>query len=174
MNRIADQKSNKTRGFTLVELLVAITVGLIVIASLMSLVVMMNSYLIKRMQTTMLSSELYNIEREISDWFYSYDTDEYDLRGEPTESLVYLKKETNDEEIVQEFVLRYDFSRNKIISSVSDYDYKTYTLIRDVNFYVLSDDVVKCTVTYGSKKSEETGIYSFILTRRAQYAESNS
>lgn len=38
-------KQKNRRGFTLAELLVAITVGLIVIAALLSLVVMMNSYL---------------------------------------------------------------------------------------------------------------------------------
>ena len=59
------------RGFTLAELLVAITVGLIVVASLLSLVVMMNSYLMKRTATSKLSSELYHIKTEISDWFYS-------------------------------------------------------------------------------------------------------
>ena len=168
MNRIADQKSNKTRGFTLVELRVAITVGLIVIASLMSLVVMMNSYLIKRMQTTMLSSELYNIEREISDWFYSYDTDEYKLFDE-NQRLIY---EDKDESRVS---LKYNEADKTIeINDTKTMSYKTYTLIQKVTFKIISHDVVKCTVTYGSKKSEETGIYSFILTRRAQYAESNS
>ena len=59
-------KQKNRRGFTLAELLVAITVGLIVIASLLSLVVMMNSYLVKRTATSKLSSELYHVKNEIS------------------------------------------------------------------------------------------------------------
>lgn len=39
----------------------------------------MNSYLMKRTATSKLSSELYHIKTEISDWFYSYDTEEYEL-----------------------------------------------------------------------------------------------
>lgn len=57
-------KQNNKRGFTLAELLVAITVGLIVIASLLSLVVMMNSYLVKRTATSKLSSELYHVKKK--------------------------------------------------------------------------------------------------------------
>lgn len=156
------------RGFTLAELLVAITVGLIVIAALMSLVVMMNSYLMKRTATSKLSSELYHIKNEVSEWFYRYDTEKYELYMGAEDGTAALKLSKSDTDPLDIVTLHF-LSEEKQFDGISD-PY-IYSLIQDVEFDYDENlsDVVKCTVIYTA--DGKTGEYSFVLTKRAQTAQ---
>ena len=157
-------KQKHRRGFTLAELLVAITVGLIVIAALLSLVVMMNSYLVKRTATSKLSSELYHVKNEISDWFYQYGTEQYELYHNPdygSKALAMLKLDTDP---IVTVTLRFD-EGEKRFAGISDP--LTYTLIRNVSFEYDKNipDVVKCTVIYMA--DGKTGEYVFALVKKS-------
>ena len=163
-------KQKNRRGFTLAVLLVAITVGLIVIASLLSLVVMMNSYLVKRTATSKLSSELYHVKNEISDWFYRYDTERYMLYEHPDSALSFRNMDDPAD------LRTLQFNRNDkrffdLINGVSDegseVSWRTYTLIRDVSFDYDGDisDIVKCTVVYTA--DGKTGEYVFALVKKS-------
>ena len=155
------------RGFTLAELLVAITVGLIVVASLLSLVVMMNSYLMKRTATSKLSSELYHIKTEISDWFYSYDTEEYELIpvGNGTEQTS-LSFQRSEEGATASVSLRFDKEERKLTGDNVSGRETEYSLVREVffDFDMSVPCLVRCTVIYGTEG--ETGTYTFLLVKR--------
>ena len=155
-------KQKNRRGFTLAELLVAITVGLIVIASLLSLV--------KRTATSKLSSELYHVKNEISDWFYRYDTERYMLYEHPDSALSFRNMDDPAD------LRTLQFNRNDkrffdLINGVSDegseVSWRTYTLIRDVSFDYDGDisDIVKCTVVYTA--DGKTGEYVFALVKKS-------
>lgn len=157
-------KQKNIRGFTLAELLVAITVGLIVIAALLSLVVMMNSYLVKRTATSKLSSELYHVKNEISDWFYQYDTEKYALYKNPDYGSEALTLSKPDADPIVTVMLRFD-EGEKRFDGISDS--LMYTLIRNVSFEYDGNisDVVKCTVIY--MVDGKTGEYVFALVKKS-------
>lgn len=155
-------KQKNKRGFTLAELLVAITVGLIVIASLLSLVVMMNSYLVKRTATSKLSSELYHVKNELSDWFYQYDTEKYELYLNHESESEVLALSRPDTDPLDTVTLCYD-EEEKQFKGISDS--RTYTLIQDVRFDYDLPDLVKCTVIYTA--DGKTGEYVFVLVKKS-------
>jgi len=159
-------RQKKRGGFTLVELLVAISVGLIVIAALTSLIVMMNSYLVKRTATSKISSELYHVKNEISDWFYQYDTEKYTLYKNPDYESAALTRSKADTDPLVTVKLHFDRGEKRFEGDGISNPY-IYSLIQDVKFEYDENlpDLVKCTVIYTA--DGKTGEYIFTLVKRA-------
>lgn len=122
--------------------------------------------MVKRTATSKLSSELYHVKNEISDWFYQYDTEKYRIyvnHEYESEVLALSRPDTEPLEIV---TLRFDEGEKRFDGDDIS-DSLTYTLIQNVRFNCDEDipDLVKCTVVYMA--DGKTGEYVFALVKKS-------
>lgn len=162
MKKYAVHNLNKSRGFTLVELVVAIAL-LAMVGVLATSVVLLTTRSQNEFTISAKSqSEITRVEKLIKDWLMQYDTEEYTISVDPSEPSIKATINPGSSEGIF-FTAKFE---NGVFTCEMPPDDSTKTEelseIEEINFEI-SDRIVCCTVTLKQNSDQ----YKILYTMRA-------
>lgn len=161
MKKYAVHNLNKSRGFTLVELVVAIAL-LAMVGVLATSVVLLTTRSQNEFTISAKSqSEITRVEKLIKDWLMQYDTEEYTISVDPSEPSI---KATINPGTSEGIFFTAEFENGVFTCEMPDDSEKTEELseIEEIRFDI-HGKIVFCTVTLKQNSDQ----YKILYTMRA-------
>ena len=163
----------KKRGFTVVELVVAMSVSAIIVGSIVALLVFTQRYSQFRAADIPARDEMKNVETVIKEFFYKFDSSRYPApsveTNENTSTLTFgdgrivVKKNISEEQNYSYSLALEQFDKDK-----NDWEHQSQVVSTRIQSVTFEQDgnIVRVDITYNDSHGNER-TYSFLLIKRS-------
>lgn len=142
-----NMKSKTDKGFALADLVVGLSLSLVVASFIFSLLIIVLHVMQNNTAISRITSELAETEIKINNFFYSYDSENYDILVSEDKITIY----SDDSELT--------LSSDELVEGSRQITSVAFEYSEEIN-------MLKVTVVY--KKSDESeGVYRFVLLRHS-------